>query len=146
MQYSLLLVCFAILLGGCTSRATVDGSEPTALPPCPDRPNCVNSEMTGSSSIAPLGFTGPPDKAWHTLQSTIEAAGGTVEQAGPRYLHATFRSRIFQFVDDLECLLDSDKQLIHIRSAARTGYYDFGVNRKRVEQLRQTFTAKLRKD
>ncbi len=47
-----------------------------------------------------------------------------------------FKSRVFQFIDDLELFLDPLNGIISIRSAARTGYWDFGVNRRRVEQLR----------
>lgn len=79
------------------------------------------------------------------LQAVIETSGGTVEEAGATYLRATFRSAVFRFVDVMECRLDIKTQTIHIRSAARTGYYDFGVNRKRVEQLRTLFAAQLDK-
>jgi uncharacterized protein (DUF1499 family) len=33
-------------------------------------------------------------------------------------------------------MLDANAGLIHTRSASRTGYGDFGVNRRRVEKLR----------
>ena len=42
----------------------------------------------------------------------------------------------FGFVDDINVILDTDTNLIHIRSASRTGHSDFGVNRKRIEALR----------
>ena len=42
----------------------------------------------------------------------------------------------FSFVDDINVILDTDTNLIHIRSASRTGHSDFGVNRKRIEALR----------
>ena len=44
-----------------------------------------------------------------------------------------------RFVDDLE--LQQENNLAHIRSASRLGYSDWGVNRKRVEQLQQNFSA-----
>ncbi len=59
-----------------------------------------------------------------------------VEQT-PRYLHAEARSRVFGFVDDLEFELHPDARRIGVRSAARAGYWDFGVNRRRVERLRR---------
>ncbi len=49
-----------------------------------------------------------------------------------------------RFVDDLEARLDIDAGLIHMRSASRTGYYDFNVNRKRVEQIRKKMNVYLR--
>ncbi|USK36220.1 DUF1499 domain-containing protein [Bacillus sp. F19] len=34
---------------------------------------------------------------------------------------------------------------MHFRSASRTGYYDFGVNRKRMEGIRERFTKETRR-
>ena len=55
------------------------------------------------------------------------------------YIHAECTSLIFRFVDDVEFLLDEEKYLIHVRSASRVGYSDLGVNRKRIETIRQQF-------
>ena len=52
------------------------------------------------------------------------------------YLHAECSSAVFGFVDDLELHLRPAENLIAVRSASRLGHSDFGVNRKRVEQLR----------
>jgi hypothetical protein len=52
------------------------------------------------------------------------------------YIHAISKSRIFKFVDDVEFYFPSDKSVIHIRSASRVGDSDFGVNRRRLEQIR----------
>jgi uncharacterized protein (DUF1499 family) len=35
------------------------------------------------------------------------------------------------------------EKVIHVRSASRLGYFDLGVNRKRVEQIRKLFAAEL---
>ena len=55
-------------------------------------------------------------------------------------MHAEFTSAVFGFVDDVEFQFDPSG-FIQIRSASRTGYYDFGVNRERVETIRQRFIA-----
>jgi len=39
-------------------------------------------------------------------------------------------------VDDVEFFVDSSRNLLHMRSASRTGYWDLGVNRKRLETIR----------
>jgi len=41
------------------------------------------------------------------------------------------------FVDDVEFHKDDINQVIHVRSASRLGKSDLGVNRKRVEEIRQ---------
>ena len=55
------------------------------------------------------------------------------------YLHAEFRSSVFRFVDDVEFLIDPKERAIHFRSASRVGYSDFGVNRRRMEQIEKGF-------
>ena len=57
------------------------------------------------------------------------------------YLHAEFASAIWRFVDDVEFSFDDHAKLIHVRSASRLGYSDFGVNRKRVEAIRTAWQA-----
>ena len=70
-------------------------------------------------------------------KNIINDMGGEIIKTSPGYIHAIFTSWLFKFVDDFEIKIN-DREVI-IRSASRTGYYDFGVNRRRVEQLRVTF-------
>jgi len=58
-------------------------------------------------------------------------------KATPDYIHVEFRSSFFEFVDDVEFLFDDTAKLIHFRSASRVGYYDFNVNRSRMEDIRR---------
>lgn len=69
-----------------------------------------------------------------------EQPGAQIEAREPRSLHATFRSRVLRFVDDLHAVADPETSLIHWRSASRTGYWDLGANQKRIESLRTLFT------
>jgi hypothetical protein len=57
------------------------------------------------------------------------------------YVHAKFTSRFFRFVDDVEFCIDDDLRIIHVRSSSRVGYFDFGVNRRRVERIRAKFAV-----
>ena len=125
-----------------------DVSDPSTQPfqtlkPCPDKPNCVSSLATDSDHhVDPLQFTDPPVVAMRRLEKLIGSmAGATIVLATEHYLHAEFRSRIFGFVDDLELLWSEDESLCHVRSASRTGHYDFGKNRERVEHIRRQFEA-----
>ena len=53
-----------------------------------------------------------------------------------------FRSALLGFVDDVAFRFDSPGA-IQLRSASRTGYYDFGVNRARIELIRARSAAAL---
>ncbi len=55
------------------------------------------------------------------------------------YWHVEFRSRVFRFVDDVEFLFGPAGRQIHVRSASRVGYSDFGANRRRIEEIRALF-------
>jgi len=101
---------------------------------CPDKPNCVSSQAGADDDIHTI--TPIPGTDWQTLQKAIGAAGGYIVQDDGHYLHATFTSSLFRFVDDVEALRDDAEGVIHIRSASRVGYSDLGVNRKRVEAIR----------
>jgi uncharacterized protein (DUF1499 family) len=50
-----------------------------------------------------------------------------------------FQSRWFGFVDDVEFLSNDANGRIDFLSASRVGYYDLGVNRRRMAELRRLF-------
>jgi uncharacterized protein (DUF1499 family) len=114
----------------------------TGAEACPAR-RCVSSEDPNiSARVAPLTFQGPPETAWKLLKETILELGGSIREEQGDYLRATFTSRIFRFVDDVEFRMVAAEKLIHVRSASRVGRSDLGVNRKRVERLRAAFAQK----
>jgi len=110
---------------------------------CPDSPNCVSSESDRASSrVEPLIFQGEPEKAWGDLKETLREMGGKIQKEQDGFLWATFTSRVFRFVDDVEFRMVSTAGMIYVRSGSRVGYSDLGVNRKRVEKLRTLFNQK----
>jgi uncharacterized protein (DUF1499 family) len=57
------------------------------------------------------------------------------------YLHVEFTTPILRFVDDAEFLLVEEDKVIHARSAARVGYSEMDVNRKRIEDIRAAYES-----
>jgi uncharacterized protein (DUF1499 family) len=108
------------------------------LTPCPSSPNCVSSvDPKPARRVAPILFTGDSASGWSRLHKVIaEMKGARIAKKESGYLHAEFRSASFGFVDDVEFRMDEAAGRIDVRSASRTGYYDFGVNRRRVEAIR----------
>ena len=108
------------------------------LSPCPCAPNCVSSDADDIDHNVPAyELAVSCAEGWSAVKSAVGKLPRTIiarETEG--YLHAECRSAFFGFVDDLELFLRADKKTIAVRSAARRGYSDFGVNRKRVENLR----------
>jgi len=129
----------ALLLLGCqATRPAGIGARDGRLAPCPATPNCVSSlDPGGAHRVAPLPYEGTAQAAWSRLEGIVQSLPRTkvVTDTGA-YLHAECASRVFRFVDDLEFVADERARVIHVRSAARLGSYDFGVNRRRVEAIR----------
>lgn len=117
-------------------------SENGILAPCPSSPNCVSSrDPNPARRVDPILFTGDPASGWSRLRKVIaEMKGARIAKEELGYLHAEFRSALFGFVDDVEFRMDESAGRIDVRSASRTGKYDFGVNRRRVEEIRARFS------
>jgi uncharacterized protein (DUF1499 family) len=136
------LIIGLMILSGCQKTvAETIGLKDGRLRPCPDKPNCVCSQDTAEGHrIEPLPYTGTQDEAREKLLIVIRSMErSTLAQVDLDYIHAEFRSAMFSFVDDVEFLFDDGAKLVHFRSAARTGYYDFKVNRNRMEDIRKRF-------
>lgn len=136
----LLVPCIFLALMSLTSREPKTGLVEGKLRACPDSPNCAVSEnATPASRVEPLRFEGAPGKAWIALRRAVEQNGGSIREDRDGYLRVIFTSRFFRFVDDVEFRMDSADRVIHVRSASRAGYSDFGVNRRRAGRLRAAF-------
>ena len=135
----IVILCCGLVSTSCAAEKAANPVLPeAALKACPDSPNCVSSDAQDEQHhIAPLAFSLPVAEAWTLLQAQVTKLPRTVVVADkPSYLHVECRSAVFGFVDDLEFQLRAEQGVIAVRSAARTGYYDFGANRQRVEDLR----------
>lgn len=112
------------------------------LAQCPEAKNCVSSQAADEAhSVAPIEASGEVEAVTARLTHAINSMGGKVATVDGPYLWAEFTSKVFRFVDDVECYYDQQAGLIHIRSASRVGYSDFNVNRERVEKIRKAFLA-----
>lgn len=132
------------LFSGCGgSRPSSLGVKEKRLSPCPSSPNCVSSQSDDERNrIDPLRFNSPPAEAMQKLKKVVQGMDrSTIVRETPDYLHVEFRT-LLGFVDDAEFSLDEDQKVIHLRSASRVGYWDLGVNRKRMESVRRKFGKK----
>jgi uncharacterized protein (DUF1499 family) len=129
------MLVLAVVSGCATRQGGAEGMEPR-FAPCPNTPNCVSSYQTDDvHGIEPLPL--PDGDAVAVLRSVVESFPRTrIVVADGDYVHATFTSLVFRFVDDVEFRVDRDAGVVHVRSASRVGAGDLGVNRKRVEEIR----------
>ena len=117
-----------------------DSGEPS-MHPCPDSPNCVSTQSEREKqTMEPLPYLKSREKSRERILSIIEGMKRTeVVEMTENYIHAEFRSALWGFVDDVEFFFDDEGQVIHFRSASRTGYYDFGVNRRRMKHISEQY-------
>lgn len=144
LNFALLLSCFALqacITGFAEHRTGVADQQ---LLGCPPPPRCVSStETRPERSVAPLEIRGAPEFAFASIAEHLAGQPRTtllVRRAD--YLHAEIISPWHFYTDDLELLMLKEQGLIQIRSTGRIGYYDFDVNRDRVEALRAALAAK----
>lgn len=100
------------------------------LPVCPKSPNCVRVSASFADDSAKV----------------IESIKTAIEMMDPysvdfietdQKINSIFKIPVFGWKDDLIILVqnNTDSTTLFIRSSSREGYYDLGVNRRRVKKL-----------
>ena len=136
------LLLFAGAAGCSGSRPTGLGVHGGRLAVCPNSPNCVSSQADPADKrhlISPIPYEGGREDAYNRLLRVLSGMkGARITESSGDYIRAEFTSAVFRFVDDVEFYFPKRPQ-IEVRSASRLGYWDFGVNRKRIEKVRRLF-------
>jgi uncharacterized protein (DUF1499 family) len=124
---------------GAGSANLRDGSGP--LHPCEGGPHCVSSESSDPKyHVERLTYKGSREHGQEQLINVLKTQDGSrIVDQKPGYVYAIFTSPVFRFVDDVEFMFSDQPHQIEVRSSSRIGYYDFGVNRTRVENIRSAF-------
>lgn len=140
-----LIASLGIMVTGCTGvRPSNLGVRDGKLAPCPSTPNCVSSQSSDREHVVePLRYSTTSQEAMAKLKMIIrEMPRAVMVTETDNYLHVEFTSLLFRFVDDVEFSLDDVARLIHVRSASRLGKSDLGVNRKRIEAIREAWNGR----
>jgi uncharacterized protein (DUF1499 family) len=122
------------------------GLENGVLNPCPNSPNCVSSMYPEDvRHYKPAwSYTVSRSEALSILKGILKQHKHTAIVCETNsYLHLTFTTPFFRFIDDVEFYLPESDGVIHFRSASRVGYYDLGANARRLRKLRTQFDRAL---
>ena len=152
---SIVVLIIAMLLAGQTGM--LSGSEPAGLGVHGGRlkalsstENCVSSQASlypdhpqrGYAQVAPIALRGNGPTTMVKLVDMITAMpGSAIVVSETDYVRARFTTRWLKFVDDVEFWYDPGAQAIQLRSASRIGRKDFGLNRQRIEAIREALSA-----
>jgi len=115
------------------------------LSPCPSSPNCVSTQAQDPEHrIEPFHYQKSKTEATQTLKTSVLSLPRTkLVEEDENYLHYEFTSLLLRFVDDVEFLFDDETKTIHFRSASRIGHSDLGVNRRRMEDIRNLVEGRM---
>ena len=93
-----------------------------------------------ANAIKPFAIKGSHEASLDIIRSIVKDWPRTevVTDKGS-YIHVEFTSKLMRFVDDVEFFAPESGKEIEIRSASRIGRKDFGVNRERIEGIRQKY-------
>lgn len=133
-------VVFFSLLAGMENAGAAPAEVTQMLKRCPSTPNCVSSlAQTPRHKIEPLRMQQSAEKTMQALKAVLAAYPRTkIIAETQNYIRAEFRVNT-GFIDDVEFLIDESAGVVHVRSASRLGYWDFGANRKRIEKVRKRY-------
>jgi len=116
-------------------------TSPPPLPRCPKTPNCVSTQTSNpKKKMDPIPYSGTPEQARERLLAILRNwPRARITRDEPGAVTVECRSALFHFVDDVDFRFDDEARQIHFRSAARTGSFDWGVNRRRMEEIRRLY-------
>ncbi len=137
-------VGIVLLLIGCSATMPKNlGVTDGRLALCPHAPHCVSTQSGDAAhKTEPLSYTTTQAEAREKLVTILGSMKRTkIVSTRDDYIHAECTSALFRYVDDVEYYLDDEKKIIHFRSSSRLGYYDWGINRRRMERIRNAFLA-----
>lgn len=107
---------------------------------CKKKWNCVSSQEDKRSKyyIEPLLLGNSKDLTTiKKITSTLKRT--KILKSDKNYIKVEFKSYLFGFIDYVEFTTDYQNKLIHVKSESQSGYWDFGVNRRRVEDIRERY-------
>ena len=127
-----------ILLTGCTQSYAMKDNNPDLL--CSSKPNCVSTqELRNDYKVTPFELISEETTIDEIEQVALTLKRTKTVNKTDECLHLESTSLIFRFVDDLHIVKQGT--WLQVRSKSRVGYSDFGVNKSRVEALREKLIA-----
>lgn len=108
--------------------------------------NVADTDTGTHQDVVPLELTIPVEQAQSLVAQVIGSlTGWRVESidAVDGTLHATRRTRLWRFVDDVTVRVEEAKtgSRVHARSKSRLGKGDFGQNRRNIKELFRALAA-----
>ncbi len=142
-----LYLCARIAIGVSSKNKVATGLDAATvtLNDCDYKENCQSSVDTNAENrVEPFGIEGDKQQVIAKVAAILQTqTNASIVEQSPVYLHATFKTTVMGYIDDVEFLVDEKSNKLHVRSASRLGIKDLGANKKRIEMLRGLLTNNL---
>ncbi len=127
-------IALSILCINCSSpmNPIQDKSIINPLPECPESPNCFRASYAFNDDI---------DEVFTAAKNALEDKGAhqidIVKDTTVTKIDAVFKIPVFGWLDDVAIEMENNNEssVLHIRSSSREGYWDIGVNKRRVKKI-----------
>ena len=122
------------------NHGNLGGVAKERLAPCPQsKRNCICSFFSSHKKhyLPPISLSAEKfPLIWSQLMKYMEAKSeARLKKKTQFYLHYEWSSPLLGFIDDVEFLWDSHQEVLHFRSASRSGYWDLGANGSRIRRI-----------
>ena len=122
----LVVILFSIFINNKYTFAIDDIIDNNNLGTCLNQNNCV-FEIWNVSNV---------DKSFKELIEILKNTPRVkIINIKEDYIHALATSRIMKFIDDIEIKKSEKNNSLEVKSKSRTGFYDLGVNKRRINTL-----------
>ena len=117
-----------------------------SLKPLKGSPNAVSTQTSIEElRMDPLPYAGSRGQSIEALKMAMnQLPRAELVKETDEGLHYVVTSKVMRFKDDVDFLFDDVAQQVEFRSASRVGYSDFGVNRKRMEDVSERYRRLIR--
>ena len=120
------IVCFSIFINNKYTLAIDSLNDNNILDACSNPNNCVFESWKVTNANA-------------SFKELIDILNNTprvkIINIKEDYLHALATSRVMKFIDDIEIKKSEKDNILKVKSKSRTGFYDLGVNERRINTL-----------
>lgn len=111
------------------------------LKPLKGSPNAVSTQTSIEAlHMDPLPYGKDRNQTIETIKMVMGQLPRTeLAEETTDTLHYVVTSKVMRFKDDVEFLFDDEARQVEFRSASRLGHSDFGVNRKRMDDVSKRY-------
>lgn len=112
-----------------------------SLKPLKGSPNAVSTQTSIEAlRMDPLPYGQDRERTVEAIKMVMgQLARAELVEETTDTLHYVVTTKLMRFKDDVDFLFDDERKQVEFRSSSRLGYFDLGVNRKRMRDVSERY-------